>query len=71
MREVGLLKGYSFGPDPISGGCHVCRLTLIIKTGPLGLPKLAQACGDLVGEQIQIDLTAIQTQINGVTGEIK
>ena len=70
MREIGQLSGYSIGPDKNVGGGHICKITLVVKTGPVGLSPLATACADLVGEQIAINLTAIQTPINGVTGEV-
>ena len=70
MKEIGCLSGYSIGPDKNVGGGHICKITLVVKTGPVGLPVLAQACGDLVGENIRIELTAIQGAINGVTGEV-
>jgi hypothetical protein len=71
MQEIGTMSGYSIGPDKVVGGGHVCRITLLIKTGPVGLPIIAQACGELLGEQVAITLQAVQEKINGVTGEAK
>lgn len=71
MREIGTFKGYSIVHDPLVGGCHICRISLIIKTGPVGLPVLAENCARLVNEQVEINLSVIQSPINTETGEVK
>ena len=70
MKDIGVFRTYSISPDPKAPGDHITRITLVIKSGPGSLPDLARACGDLVGEQVGINLTRLQEKINTTTGEV-
>ena len=64
MKDIGVFRTYSISPDPKAPGDHITRITLVIKSGPGSLPDLARDCGDLVGEQVGINLTRLQSKVN-------
>lgn len=70
MRDIGTFKNYSINPDPRAIGDHIIRIILVIKSGPGSLPELARNCGELMGEDVGINLTRVQSKINTETGEI-
>lgn len=71
MKDIGTFKTYSINPDPHAPGDHITKITLVIKSGPGSLPELARSCGDLVGEDVGINLTRLQSKINTTTGEVE
>jgi hypothetical protein len=70
LKDIGKFVTFSIKPDAKALGDYLCRLTLEIKSGPGSLPELARGCGDLVGEQVGINLTRLQSKINAQTGEV-